>query len=457
MIKYSRALVTILLAVIAFGARAQSTTTPATSSPYSRYGLGEYVPALLPQNIAMGGIGTAINSVSGYNNINVINPASYGMINYTTIDAGIYANIDNLNQNNGTGTTSVTNANFRLSHIAFAVPVNRHSALSFGLLPYSELGYNYKITQNNFGTSPTPSNPNTPKVDTNAVNYLYNGEGGLSKAYIGYGYHIGKHLLIGGNVSYIFGNLAESTETEIPTLYGTLDSKVQQTNSVGGFNYDYGIQYSFDFADVNGNTNKHLVFGYSTSTGSSLNSTSSYVVSQYTYDSSGNQNLAADSLVNNTGTKSKIKLPRINRFGVSFQNDGHFLIGADYTVGNWSSLTIDGTNAGLQNSKTLNVGGSITPNINALRNYWARVDYRFGFIYEDTYLNVNNTDIKKQAVTFGFGLPLPNSLSTFDKINLSAEVGREGTLNNGLVKENYVNIHIGFTLNDKWFQRFKFQ
>jgi hypothetical protein len=450
MIKYTRAFVTILLAVIAFGANAQSNTTSTTSSPYSSYGLGNYTPSLLPQNIAMGGIGAAINNISGYNNINVLNPASYGMINYTTIDVGLYSNIDNLSQVGPNGTMSATNANFRLSHVAFAMPVNHHSALSFGLLPYSEMGYNYKQTlTKGFGTGSS--------VDTNAVNYIYNGTGGLSKAYLGYGYHIGKHLLIGANVSYIFGNLAQYTETEIPTLYGTLDSKVEQSNSVGGVNYDYGIQYSIDFADINGNLNKHLVFGYSASANSNLSTTSGYVVSQYNYDSSGNQNLATDSLINRTGTKGTIKLPQINHFGISFQNDGHFLIGADYTMGNWSSLTIDGSNAGLQNSKTLNVGGAITPNINALRNYWARTDYRFGFIYEDTYLNVNNTDIKKYAVTFGLGLPLPNGLSTFDKVNLSAEIGREGTLNNGLVKENYVNIHLGFTLNDKWFQRFKFQ
>ncbi len=451
MIKYTRAFVTILLAVIAFGANAQSNTTSTTSSPYSMFGLGTYTPSLLPQNLAMGGIGAAINNVSGYNNVNPLNPASYGMINYTTIDAGLYATIDNLSQTGANGANmSATNANFRLSHIVFGIPVNHHSALSFGLLPYSELGYNYKQTQSKgFGTGSA--------VDTNAVNYIYNGTGGLSKAYLGYGYHIGKHLLVGANISYIFGNLAQYTETEIPTLYGVLDSKVEQTNSVGGVNYDYGIQYSFDFADATGNINKHLVFGYSASASSSISTTSGYVVSQYTYDSSGNQNLATDSLINRTGTKSSIHLPQINHFGVSFQNDGHFLVGADYTMGNWSSLTIDGTNQGLQNSKTINVGGSFTPNINALRNYWARTDYRLGFIYEDTYTNVNNTDIKRTAVTFGLGLPLPNGLATFDKINFSAEIGREGTLNNGLVKENYVNIHLGFTLNDKWFQRFKFQ
>ncbi|MDB5087934.1 MAG: hypothetical protein JWR09_1928 [Mucilaginibacter sp.] len=442
MIKYTRFFIIILLAVSAFGAKAQSTAT--TSSPYSRYGLGDIDPSILPQNRAMGGIATAINKINNFNTINVLNPASYGFINYTTFDVGLYSNIVNLSQ---TGQTSVSNANFRLSHINFAVPVSRRSALSFGLMPYSEMGYNYKQTKANLGSG--------SPADTNAVNYLYKGDGGLSKAYFGYGIGVTKHLYIGANVSYIFGNLIQTSSTEIPNLYGTLNSRIEESNSIRGLNYDFGLQYSFDFD----NNVKHLTFGYSASTGNTINNTASYIVSQYTYDSSGNENTPADSIVNKQSSKTKIKLPQINHFGVSYQYDNHYLVGADFTMGNWSNLTIGGTNAGFQNSKTFNVGGQYTPNANALRNYFARVDYRLGFLYDETYLNLNNTNINRYAVTFGLGLPLSPSqtLSTFYKVNLSAEIGKRGTLDNGLVKENYVNIHLGFTLNDKWFQKYKFQ
>src|ERR1700733_14411990 len=114
MTKRYRIFITILFAVIAFGANAQSTAT--TSSPYSRYGIGIIDPVLLPQTIGMGGIATAINRVSLYNNINPENPASYGFINLTTIDAGISSNIMNLNQ---TGVPTDHNSNFKFSHVAF--------------------------------------------------------------------------------------------------------------------------------------------------------------------------------------------------------------------------------------------------------------------------------------------------------------------------------------------------
>jgi len=457
MIKYYRLFITFLLAVIAYGANAQSSAT--TSSPYSRYGIGDIDPMLLPQNIAMGGIGVAVNRISGYNNINPLNPASYGAINFTTIDAGIYTNGINISQNTSSGMVTAKNYNFRLSHVAFAIPVTKKSAISFGLTPYSELGYNYTTTTTKgLGATPTPPSTTYTPSDTTA-NYVYSGNGGLSKAYIGYGVTIGKHLLIGGNVSYIFGNILQYSSTELPDLYGTLDSRVEQSQSIKGVNYDYGIQYIIDIAQ-----NKHITLGYSASASTNLSSTSSYIVSQYTYNTStGNENVAVDSVISQQSSKSKIKLPQINRFGITYQVDLKFLIGADYTIGKWSNLTIGGVNAGLQDSKTLNIGGQFTPNINALHSYFARTDYRLGFIYDQTYLNVYNTNIKNVAFTAGLGLPLaPNNGSTaFYKINISAEYGQRGTLDStpegNLIRERYVNIHLGFTLNDKWFQRFKFQ
>jgi hypothetical protein len=208
-----------------------------------------------------------------------------------------------------------------------------------------------------------------------------------------------------------------------------------------------------------------LVLGYSASVGNKITVQNSFIVSQYTYDAQGNQSNAVDSLIYTQNPNGKIQLPRINHYGIVYQKETNFehgpsfLVGVDYTTGNWSDLSIAGAAQGLQNSKMINIGGQIIPNPNALKNYLSTISYQFGLIYEDTYLNVNNTDIKRKAVTFGLGMPLPHDRATnaFYKVNFSAEIGQRGTLNNGLVKENYVNLHLGFTLNDRWFQRYKFE
>jgi hypothetical protein len=443
MIKFTRLLFTFLFAVIVLNASAQSTAT--TSSPYSRYGIGDVSDQLLPQNIGMGGISTATNIIGGYNSINVLNPAAYGKINLTTIDIGGAADIITLGKN---GYADQRNTSARLSHLLFAFPVSKSSALSFGLLPYSQVGYSYKQTY-------TRVNPNTASpADTNAVAVTSSGEGGLSKAYLGYGVTLFKHLSIGANFSYIFGSIKNDQSTEVPGLYGVLNSRSELDDHIKGANFDYGAQYTVDFSE-----SKRMILGYSGSAGSKLNVTTNYIVSQYTRDATGNENNAADSLVNQQNQSGKIQLPQINRFGISFVNEGKFMVGADYTMGKWSNLSIAGTNAGLQDSKMFNVGGQWTPNINALNNFFALIDYRLGFLYETTYLNVNTVSIKRYAATFGLGIPLPHdrASSAFYKINFSAEVGQRGQLRNQLVKENYINLHLGFLLNDRWFQRFKFE
>ena len=54
-----------------------------------------------------------------------------------------------------------------------------------------------------------------------------------------------------------------------------------------------------------------------------------------------------------------------------------------------------------------------------------------------------------------FGLTLP--VKGFSNLTGMIELGRKGTLSTGVLKENYINLKIGFTLNDKWFQRTKYQ
>lgn len=444
MIRYTKLFITFLLTVIVFKASAQTTAT--TSSPYSQYGLGDLIPSILPQNQAMGGISTGVNLINRYSSINPQNPASYGTIGFTTIDAGIYANTLSLSQN---GQPTQKNSNFRVSHIAFAIPVSQGSALSFGLMPYSQVGYNYTKTIKGYGTGSA--------VDTNATNYIYSGEGGLNKAYIGYGFSIARSFLFGINASYIFGNIKHNQQVEMPQLVGALNTSVERNNSVGGWNYDYGFQYIYDIS-----LTRHLTFGYSGSAGTSINSKSSYIISHYTFDVDGNRNVNLDSVVNQQNATSKIQLPQVHHFGISYQQDLKFLVGADYSMGKWADLRIDGSNAGMVNSSTFNIGGQITPNINSLHNWLATLDYRFGVMIDNTYYNVPNgsgngfTNIKAQSVNLGVGIPLRGSQSSFYKMNLSAEFGKRGTLDNGLVKENFINFRLGFTLNDRWFQRYKF-
>ncbi|AZI25144.1 MAG: hypothetical protein ABWZ79_11920 [Pedobacter agri] len=418
----------ILVLVCGLGAQAQVTT----SSPYSRFGLGNIKGSLLPQFRAMGGISTAVNSVTGFNNINMQNPASYSAVTLTTIDVGMSAGLTSLSRNNLTETSF----NSTFSHLAFAVPVSRRSALSFGILPYSDLGYTYR---------------NTVKIDTTNVDQLYEGEGGLSKAYIGYGYRIGDHLRIGANAEYIFGNLLTTRATEYASA-GAINAKLQNKNSVGGLNYSYGIQYDFNIGKKTS-----MTLGYSGSNSGKLNSTQTFYATQYSRDANGNENTALDTLSSVDNGKSNLTLPLTHNFGISIKQSDKWLIGADFRMSKWAATSINNINSGLQDSWGASLGGQWTPDATSYNSYMKRVDYRLGFSYDKTYIQINNQDIKQMGASLGFGFPLPsaNAGSAFYKINFTTEVGQRGTLNNNLVKEQYINFHLGFTLNDTWFRKYR--
>ena len=73
--------------------------------------------------------------------------------------------------------------------------------------------------------------------------------------------------------------------------------------------------------------------------------------------------------------------------------------------------------------------------------------------YENTGIVLNNQNINDFGTSFGLSLPVKG----FSNLTLVGEYGIRGTTSANLVKENYFNLKIGFTLNDKWFQRTKYQ
>ncbi len=428
---------TACLFIVSVAVNAQITV----QSPYSKFGVGNVKGSLLPQLRAMGGISTAVYKNTFFNNINMQNPATYAGINAVTLDMGLTGSFNELRNSN----LSENSFNATLSHVALAFNITKKSGLSFGILPYSELGYNFK---------------STVKIGTNAsnqrdVDFLYSGEGGLTKSYIGYGIGLGDHLRVGANIEYLFGNLSESRSTQFVSDPGALSSRMQDKNSVGGVAFSYGAQY-----DVRLDSKTSIVFGYSGSSASKINSKRSNYVTQYKVDAAGVENPALDTLFLTENSKTNLKLPLIHNFGVALQKNDRWLIGVDYRMGKWSNLSIDNVNQNLQDTYGFSAGGQFIPDFSAIGqgSYFKRVEYRFGFQYDKTYIQMNNQDIKQTAVTVGLGLPLAAyNRGVLYKANIAAELGQRGSINNGLLQERYITFHLGFTLNDSsWFRRFKF-
>ncbi|MHB1176812.1 MAG: hypothetical protein ACYCZO_00610 [Daejeonella sp.] len=418
-----------LLALLAVGVASQAQTT--STSPYSQFGLGDLKGSFLPQNRAMGGLSMGVRKPGVYNNINLANPASYSTLALTTFDIGASMDLRKLSKS---GISGKNQFNSTLSHITFAIPVSRSSAVSFGLVPYSNLGYQFK---------------NSTKVDTTKIDYIYEGEGGVSKAYAGYGFKIGKNLSLGLNIGYLFGSLKQNRAIEFPGDASAFNSRTQYQKSVGGLSFDYGLQYS---ATLNDQTK--LILGYAGNAGKDLNSRNDVVTTRFKKNPLNGDDLGiADSSFFSQGADTRISMPLTHTAGFAFEKSNSWLIGADVSYSKWSDYRDGNLNPGLNNSYGIVVGGQLTPDLTSVSNYWKLVDYRLGLKYDKTFVRISDTDIKQYALTFGFGFPLPSNRSSFYKINLSTEIGKRGTEKNNLVRDRYININLGFTLNDKWFQK----
>ncbi|WP_262245763.1 outer membrane protein transport protein [Parapedobacter soli] len=411
-----------------------STTTQAqratTSSPYSRYGLGEMRGDLLPQLRAMGGISTGIRYLNGYGNINVANPASYSALGLTTIDVGLFGNITQLSNNN----LSENSYNFSLSHINFGIPMGRPGGISFGIMPFSDVGFSYAISG---------------AIDTTAIRTVYAGAGGTTKAYLGYGVQITKNFSVGVNASYIFGTLERINSVEFPDDVGALNVRIDSSQYVRGFNFDYGVQY---FQPLGNNVN--LTIGYTGTAGPSLRTNTSRVITRTpTSVEDDQENLPVDTISSEEGIKQDITMPMKHSVGFSIAKGSNWLIGGDFNYAKWSDYRVGNRNPQLTDSYGFAIGGQITPDVTSV-NYFSVVDYRLGFKYDKSYINISDQDIKRMALTVGFGFPLPSLFGTsFYKVNFATEFGQMGTLSNNLVRERYINFNLGFTLNDRWFRR----
>ena len=222
---------TALLAALILTANGQSASDnnisySGTNSPYSQYGLGELVDQGSGFSRGMNNIGYGFRE---HNQVNHKNPAAYSAIDSLTFlfDAGMTGQFTNFKEGNVKRNTK--NANF--DYVVAAFRAFRHVGVSFGLLPYSNIGYKYSSTGN--------------VNDLKSVTYTntFRGNGGFHQIYLGAGWEIVKNLSIGANVSYIWGDYERAITNAYSDSYINTISKYY-TADVNYYKLDFGIQYT---------------------------------------------------------------------------------------------------------------------------------------------------------------------------------------------------------------------
>ncbi|HEX9826974.1 MAG TPA: hypothetical protein VGA80_10290 [Flavobacteriaceae bacterium] len=429
-------LVIVLIAFFALQINAQQ----GTSSPYSFYGIGTLKFKGTVENKSMGGLSIFTDSI----HVNLRNPAGYVGPNLKSFNEesrpvkfSVAGSNNSLNLKTNSGSAKTSAATF--DYLTLSFPIGKFG-VGFGLLPYTAVGYKLESTENDLITN------------------RYRGEGGLNKTFLGLGYLITDGLSVGIDVSYNFGNVQNSV---IEFVYDDENNPVQyqsrenNRSDLSGLNFNLGLSYKTML-----NEKLELTTGLTYAPESTLRSNNSRSFSTIVISALSGQEfevnrIDADLEAVNLKT-TDLTLPSRIAFGAGLGQPRKWFVGAEYTFQNtkkFSNPIFSVDNTTFVNASNISLGGFLVPDYNSFSNYWKRATYRAGLHFENTGLEINNETIKEFGISFGVGLPIGN---VFSNANLGFEIGKRGTTNQNLIQENFFNVNISLSLNDRWFQKRKY-
>ncbi|MDE7413186.1 MAG: hypothetical protein K2N05_05270 [Muribaculaceae bacterium] len=414
----------ILLAFVAgISALAQNQT-----SPYSMYGYGIIGDHATSMQRQMGGVGYAMNSGR---QINVMNPASYAAVDSLTFLFDLGADISFLWSKENGSTEKSTGGG--VDYLTMQFPVGKHMGGSFGLLPYTSVGYAF----GNEIKHGTMSNQ---------------GSGGINQLYLGWAGEL-KGVSLGLNVSYDFGNIVNDVFT---TNQSGGQAKYEHVMEIRDWNINIGAQYTHRWNKFN-----KIVLGVTYSPKKTMLG-KTWVTVQETNLDQYPDTLGSMKLKNNYYSPNTVGA------GVSYtyEKASRLMVEADFTWQQWSkakysalygSPALSGSRpSGIKevlapgmdffDRTRYAVGAEYIPKIRG--NYGQRMTYRFGAYYANDYLNVNGNRLREMGVSCGVGMPTYEGKTM---INIGLEWKHRAAHPQTLISENYFNITLGVNFNEVWF------
>ena len=408
------------LTIIFIALASSSFSQNATLSPYSYFGLGQSVNNRTAENNSMGGVTVYADSTQ----FSFENPATLGKLKFIQYRVGIGYKSSAQEGNNSTANTETASLNY----LALSVPT-KHFTFSFGLKPRAATGYRINTTG---------------VVDGIEQNNFFEGKGGLNSTFLAVSVNPYEGLSLGVSANYNFG-LTEKIFTRNFTDV-QLDTRVFSRSELSGIHYTFGMHYERSVF-----SKYKMQFAFSHTPKTSLNSVNTKSIATIT--STGGLGSFSELNLGNLAEISN-KLSSETSLGIGIGEAQKWFVGASYlSASNGITNDLDPSpDVNYESMSRMSLGGFCIPKYDSFTNYLSRIVYRAGIRLENTGLELQNQTIKDFGITFGLGLPM----SGLSKINIGVEMGQLGTLDAGLMKENYTNIMLGFSLSDVWFIKRKY-
>lgn len=393
------------------------------TSPYSFYGVGELRFNQNIRNMGMGGLGIGFRSNRSVNDVNPASYAAYDSLSFI-FEATLFSHFYEQNTSDASQRGNYTS----LGNLMFGTPVTRWLSLSFGLKPFSSMGY--KIRDVAFDDQ------------AGAMNFLYEGNGGINQVFVGASVAPFKGFSLGANASYLFGALERHTVAYSDSAGVFLTNRIV-SNQVNGWHFGMGSQYHASLG-----TNASITLGLIYGLEQNIDVSRSEVIRRQMTGSARFDTLNVVSDVSGT-----MLMPSYWGGGVYVRFSNRWQGGVDFQQHNWADYTMLGVSGGLINSYQAAAGVQFNPGVQTYSGLLSVLDYRAGLRYGQTYLNPNGHALDEFGISFGLGIPLRRSLSG---ITFGFEWARRGTTEHNLIKEDFYRFNLGVNIHERWYMRRRF-
>ena len=394
------------------------------NSPYSALGIGELYSQGNVTNLGMGGVGIS-NANSFY--LNLQNPALLARrTRFTVFEVGLIGETKSLSQMISNSLQSQRSTAGNLGYLALAFPASSRWQMALSLRPYTYVNYN---------TQQFISVPGS----TYTAEYNYTGRGGLNKATFSNGVRVTKNIYAGVDASFLFGNITYSSNSTV--LTGS-----SQDAGVGLLNR---VNYSDVVWKLGAAWRPKLSDNWALNVGATYDPQTRVKSSQTNIYQKTYLGAVADTLQLNSNGRTVF--PQQLSFGISVEKNNTLVVGVDVGFQQWSRYrTADNASSNLSDGMNIAAGVEYTPKPTSNR-YRDLITYRAGFQYNRLPYTMNGQQINDINGSVGVSLPLGAYL--VNHVSLSFVGGQRGVLTGTQIREQYVRIALGFSLNDVWFRK----
>lgn len=381
---------------------------PAAAAGSIFSGLGYGVIEDLGSSRAIG-MGNASLGLSDTLALNAVNPAMLAAIQQTRISVGGYISRHQMRDHQAEDIDDWAQFEF----FSLALRLKKGLAIGFFLVPYSRVEFQYGWNGEINGA---------PYFET------FQGNGGLSRASLYFGWSLGEWGNVGFGPSVIWGQVEELRGSYFDAS-GYEDIEYLNTKQWLAFSGSAGILLKpFNRLSVGATfepevpINMDQIFAYTDEDSS--------VIYEAEYRMAGRYG-----------------------FGLSYQLSPHWLTAGQLTYSPWSELTdLPEGPTGYGDSYSLAAGAEWTPESWDADSFFKRLQYRFGGRYETSYVESQGNPIDGYYASAGISYPFHDGR---DRLDFSLEYGLRGDVSANGGEENIIKFRMGLNLGGSWFARAK--